>query len=272
MPAPSCTASITSASGSGRSWPIRPCHPRDRAILDLTWDYPLQGRDDEPDADAVLQEISGRRADGTFLGSYDDLLQDGSTTCGSWIHCGIYGDGVNQSARKKPGAEQNWIAQEWGWAWPKDVRIIYNRASADPDGNPWSERKRYVWWDDAQGKWMTLGDTPDFPATKEPGFVPEEDAKQMEAIAGDKPFILHPDGRGWLYSPTGLVDGPLPTHYEPQETPFKNPLYAQQQNPTRQLFHRPENAYHPSDGELGADVFPFVLRKCFGRSLALLLG
>ncbi len=81
----------------------------------------------------------------------------------------------------------------------------------------------------------------------------------MEAISGDKPFTLHPDGRGWLYSPTGLVDGPLPAHYEPQESPFRNLLYAQQRNPTRQVFHRPENPYHPAGGEPGADVFPFVL-------------
>jgi formate dehydrogenase major subunit len=81
----------------------------------------------------------------------------------------------------------------------------------------------------------------------------------MEAIAGDKPFILHPDGRGWLYSPTGLVDGPLPTHYEPHESPFRNLLYAQQQNPTRQVFSRPENLYNPSDGQPGSDVFPFVM-------------
>ena len=139
------------------------------------------------------------------------------------------------------------------------MRIIYNRASADPDGKPWSERKRYIWWDTDEGTWTGLGDSPDFPATKEPGFKPERDAKGMEAIAGDKPFTLHPDGRGWIYSPTGLVDGPLPAHYEPQETPFTNPLYAQQQNPTRQVFHRPENPYHPFDGESGADVFPFVL-------------
>jgi formate dehydrogenase major subunit len=233
--------------------------PRDRAVLDLTWHYPLQGRHDEPDAEAILQEISGRQADGTFLESYDALKGDGSTTCGSWIHCGVYKDGVNQAARKKPHTEQNWIAHEWGWAWPKDTRIIYNRASADADGKPWSERKRYVWWDTDQEQWATLGDSPDFPPTKQPDYRPPRDAKQMEAIAGDKPFILHPDGRGWLYAPAGLVDGPLPAHYEPQESPFSNLLYAQQQNPTRQVFHRPENAYHPIDGEPGAEVFPFVL-------------
>jgi formate dehydrogenase major subunit len=232
---------------------------RDRPVLDLTWDYRLQGPHREPDAQEILQEISGRKTDGSFLSSYDELEQDGSTSCGSWIHCGVYKDGVNQAARKRPGADQNWIAGEWGWAWPKDTRIIYNRASADADGRPWSERKRYVWWDPEAGKWSGLGDSPDFPPTKAPDFKPDDDAKAMEAIAGDKPFLLHPDGRGWLYAPSGLVDGPLPAHYEPQESPVANPLYAQQQNPTRQVFHRSENPYHPADGERGADVFPFVL-------------
>jgi formate dehydrogenase major subunit len=233
--------------------------PRDRPILDLTWDYPLVGAYDEPDAAAVLQEINGRNSDGELLPSYDELKADGSTTCGSWIHCGIYKDGVNQSARKTPGQDQNWIAHEWGWAWPKDTRIIYNRASADPDGNPWSERKRYVWWDAEEEQWTSLGDSPDFPPTKAPDYKPPKDAKGLEAIHGDKPFIIHPDGTGWLYVPTGLVDGPLPSHYEPQESPFLNSLYAQQQNPTRQVFQREENPYHPTGGEPGGEVFPFVM-------------
>jgi formate dehydrogenase major subunit len=233
--------------------------PKNRPILDLTWDYPLVGKHREPDAEAVLREINGSGADGKMLSSYDDLKPDGSTSCGSWIHCGIYKDGVNQSARKKPGAQQNWIAHEWGWAWPKDVRILYNRASADPDGKPWSERKKYVWWDADEGKWTSLGDSPDFPPTKAPDYEPDEDARAIEALSGDKPFIVVADGRGWLYAPTGLVDGPLPTHYEPQESPFRNSLYAQQQNPTRQVYHRPENPYQPTGGEQGAEVFPFVL-------------
>jgi formate dehydrogenase major subunit len=233
--------------------------PKDRPILDLVWDYPLQGPHDEPDAQHVLQEINGRDAGGSFLPSYDELMADGSTQCGSWIHCGIYKDGVNQSARKKPGNEQNWIAHEWGWSWPKDVRILYNRASADPEGKPWSERKRYVWWDPDERKWTSVGDSPDYPPTKAPDYRPAEDAKAVDAIRGDKPFIIQPDGRGWLYAPTGLVDGPMPTHYEAQESPFPNLLYAQQQNPTRQVFPRPENAYHPTGGEPGAEVFPFVL-------------
>src|SRR5205807_3077507 len=128
---------------------------------------------------------------GNLLPGYDELEPDGSTASGSWIHCGIYKDGVNQAARKKPGREQNWIAHEWGWAWPKDVRIIYNRASADPGGKPWSVRKRYVWWDAQEEKWTGLGDSPDFPPTKAPDFEPPEGATALEAIAGDEPFILH---------------------------------------------------------------------------------
>ncbi len=233
--------------------------PKDRPILDLTWNYPVEGPHEEPKAESVLQEINGRGPDDSFLPSYDELKDDGSTPCGSWIHCGIYKDGVNQAARKKPHTEQNWIAQEWGWAWPKDVRILYNRASADPEGRPWSERKKYVWWDDQEGKWTSLGDAPDYPATKAPDYEPGEDAKALDAIRGDKPFIIQPDGRGWLFASTGLVDGPMPTHYEPQESPFRNPLYAQQQNPTRQVFPRAENAYAPTAGEPGSEVFPFVL-------------
>jgi formate dehydrogenase major subunit len=230
--------------------------PKDRPILDLTWDYPLTGRNQEPDAEAVLREINGHGPDGALLNSYDELKDDGSTACGSWIHSGIFKDGVNQAARKQPGKGQNFIAHEWGWAWPKDVRLLYNRASADPEGRPWSERKRYVWWDPDEGRWTGLGDTPDFPPTKEPGYEPEgADAKALAAISGDKPFILHPDGRAWLFVPSGLVDGPLPVHYEPQESPFSNPLSEQQQNPTRQQFPRPENAYNP----VGSEVFPFVL-------------
>ncbi len=233
--------------------------PRDRPILDLTWDYPVRGPHDEPEAAAVLREISGRKPDGALLSSSDELRGEGSTACGSWIHCGVYAEGVNRAARRRPASEQNWIAPEWGWAWPKNTRLIYNRASADPDGRPWSERKRYIWWDAAQGRWTGLGDVPDFPPTKAPGYRPAPGATGMEAIAGNRPFILHPDGRGWIFVPTGLIDGPLPTHYEPQESPLRNPLYAQQRNPTRQLFHRPENPYHPPGGGDGSEVFPFVL-------------
>jgi formate dehydrogenase major subunit len=233
---------------------------RDRALLDLTWDYPVKGPHAEPDAEVVLQEINGRKADGSFVSRYQELEDDGSTSCGSWIHAGIYAEGTNQAARRKPHTEQNWIAPEWGWAWPANTHILYNRASADPDGKPWSERKKYVWWDAENGEWTGLGDHPDFKEDKPPDFDPPQDAKGIEAIRGTSPFILHPDGLGWLFAPSGLVDGPLPTHYEPHESPVANTLYSREQrNPTRQRIDHADNPYHRSDGEPGAEVFPYAL-------------
>jgi formate dehydrogenase major subunit len=114
---------------------------RDRGIRALAWDYPTSGEIEEPDAEAVLREVNGYTvADGKPVAGFKDLKDDGSTASGCWIYSGVYKDGVNQAARRKPGSEQHWVAPEWGWAWPSNRRILYNRASADPEGRPWSER------------------------------------------------------------------------------------------------------------------------------------
>ncbi len=232
--------------------------PRDRPLLDLTWDYPTVGAHDDPDAEAVLREINGCDAHGTLLSKSTDLKSDGSTSCGCWIYCGCFADGVNQTARRKPGGEQDWVAAEWGWAWPANRRILYNRASADPDGNPWSQRKAYVWWDAETSKW-TGHDVPDFPVDKPPDYQPPRDAKGAAALGGTDAFIMQDDGKAWLYVPAGLRDGPLPTHYEPQESPVRNPLYAQQANPARQQLGGRRVPFNPTAGEPGADRFPYVV-------------
>jgi formate dehydrogenase major subunit len=230
--------------------------PKDRAILDLTWDYPTEGPHDEPDAEAVLAEINGWDADGNPLSMFTDLADDGSTACGCWIYCGCFADGVNQTARRKPGREQSWVAPEWAWAWPDNRRILYNRASADPDGNPWSERKRYVWWDAGEGAWVGE-DNPDFVPGLAPDHRPPDDAEGVEAIAGNDPFVMQADGKGWLYAPDGLLDGPLPAHYEPHESPVRNSLYPQQASPVRERFPHPLNPDNPPPD--GDDAYPFVL-------------
>ena len=232
--------------------------PMDRPLLDLTWDYPVKGEQAEPEAEAVLAEINGYDAEGRPLASYEQLNDDGSTACGCWIYCGVYADGVNQAARRKPGGLQNWVANEWGWAWPANRRILYNRASADPDGRPWSERKALVWWDEEQALWVGH-DIADFAADKSPHHRPPEGATGAEALSGTDAFIMQADGKAWLYVPSGLTDGPLPTHYEPQDSPFPNLLYTQQRNPVRQLMPpHPDNRYQPSAGAPGSEVFPYV--------------
>jgi formate dehydrogenase major subunit len=189
---------------------------------------------------------------GPQVEGFADLASDGSTACGCWIYSGVYGpDGVNRARGRDA---QGPYGHGWGFAWPKDRRILYNRASARPDGRPWSERKALVWWDESEGRW-TGHDVPDFPTDKRPDYVPPEGATGMDAHRGDAPFIMHEDGLGWLYVPTGLKDGPLPTHYEPLESPLRNPLYGRQTNPAVNWMRRPENPFADSPDP----KFPHVL-------------
>ena len=234
--------------------------PKDAPLRDLTWDYPTHGPKEEVDAAAVLREINGWHADGRALSSLNEITDDGSTACGCWIYSGCYADGVNQTARRKPGREQDWVAKEWAWAWPDNRRILYNRASAAPDGTPWSARKAYVWWDAQQGLW-TGHDTPDFVPDRPPDHEPAAGAQGPDALRGDDPFIMQADGKGWLFAPDGLVDGPFPTHYEPHESPVDNPLYGVQANPTRQRFPHPLNPDNVASGDGAADddAYPFVI-------------
>ena len=127
----------------------------------------------------------------------------------------------------------------WGFAWPHNRRILYNRASADPAGNPWSERKKLIWWDADKKKWEG-DDEPDFEPDKAPDYRPTPDCKGMDAIGGAEPFIMKPDGRAWLWAPGGTKDGPLPAHYEPIESPVPNLLYPKYpDSPTVRYLGRP---------------------------------
>jgi formate dehydrogenase major subunit len=222
--------------------------PKDLPIQEVTWDART--------AEEVLKEINGCTvSDAKLVDGYTNLKDDGSTACGCWIYSGCYKDGVNQTARRKPGAEQNWVAPEWAWAWPMNRRLLYNRASADAEGRPWSERKKYVWWDEAQHKWTGF-DVPDFIVDRAPSYRPPEDAKGLDTIGGTDAFMMNADGKSWIFAPQGLRDGPLPAHYEPQESVIQNPLYAQQSNPARLEWVRRENPYHRAWAD---PAYPYLL-------------
>jgi len=241
--------------------------PRDQPLLHLTWDYDfdhpqrlpdgsLSRIEGEPDLEKVLMEINGYRLDerdpGTgrprLLTGFSELEDDGTTACGCWIYSGVFPEpGRNRARERKLGSSP--IHPEWGFAWPHNRRILYNRASADPDGRPWSERKKLVWWDARLRRWVG-DDEPDFVLERPPDYRPPPGAKGMTAIAGDQPFIMKPDGVGWLYAPGSIRDGPLPTHYEPVESPFGNLLYPEQPtNPTVRYFEGPLNvvAHTPTE-------------------------
>ena len=231
----------------------RDLRPRNAGLNALTWDYSLMGKHKEPSVEEVLQEINGRfLPDGTLVNGYGDLKADGSTSSGCWIYSGIFpAPGQNRANEKQA---HDFYGHGWAFSWPSDRRVLYNRASARPDGRPWSERKKLVWWDEAQKKWTGL-DVPDFTATKPPDYKPPQGAEGDAALAGDRPFILHADGLGWIWAPVGLADGPLPTHYEPLESPVRNPLYAQETNPAAMPERRPDNQYANSPD----DRFPYVM-------------
>jgi formate dehydrogenase major subunit len=233
--------------------------PKDWPIRHLAWDYPVHGPHAEPSAEAVLKEINGFEVEsGRPVTDFSQLRNDGATACGCWIYAGVYADGVNQARRRKPGdvhdPDGGDVSPEWGWAWPNNRRILYNRASADPQGRPWSERKKHVWWDEERGEW-TGHDVPDFPRDKPPDYVAPDDAEGMDAISGTDPFIMMADGRAHLFTPSGLLDGPLPTHYEPLESPVPNALYPDvNTSPAAITWNRADNPLNPP----GSDEYPVV--------------
>jgi formate dehydrogenase major subunit len=227
---------------------------RNDGLRALTWNYQIKGKHADPSAEDVLKEINGYSLpDRQQLAHVKDLKKDGSTACGAWIYCGVFPEeGRNRALEREP---KDLLGHGWGFSWPNDCRIIYNRASARPDGKPWSERKKLVWWDEEKKHWTGL-DNPDYEKEVPPDAPANvHQGKGTKALGGARPFTLHPDGVGWLYVASGLKDGPLPTHYEPLESPIENPLYTQQTNPAANRKKRPDNPYAaPHDVR-----FPYVL-------------
>ncbi|HEY7984913.1 MAG TPA: formate dehydrogenase-N subunit alpha [Ktedonobacterales bacterium] len=235
---------------------------RDRPLLDLTWDYPVDGPLQEPSAESVLREMNGYDlTTGQEVPGFAALRDDGTTACGNWIYSGVTpAPGKNLAAARQqdaPGQRTN--HQGWGFAWPANRRIMYNRASADPAGVPWSERKRLVWWDaTAGGKGAWVGqDVPDFERDKAPDTPGQADGEGMAALSGAEPFIIHAEGRARLYVPSGLKDGPLPAHYEPVESPVRNLLHPNRpDSPVARLYDdKPGNAYNGARNP----EFPYVV-------------
>src|SRR5437773_816252 len=255
----------------------------DEPLRNLDWWYP-EDETGMPPTEAILAEINGWYTnlvagdaspartgdpsgnDGVVFGvdregnphhgpqvdGFPRLKADGSTACGGWIYSGVLGpDKINKGNSRN---SKDYLGHGWGFAWPGDRRIIYNRASAAPTGEPWSERKKLVWWDAAQRKWTGI-DQPDFPLEKSPDFRPTGNESGLDGIPGDAPFMLHEDGLGWLHVAKGLQDGPMPTHYEPLESPVRNALYSRDTNPVVNWFTRDENRFAPP----GDPRFPFVL-------------
>ena len=237
------------------------------AIQHMTLDYEPDADEvkdwihkDEPSAFKVFKEINGYDYKTKVpLNSFINLAADGSTACGAWIYTGmlqsISGQLVNR-AEMTPGKNDGWVSPNWGWAWPANRHQIYNRASADPAGKPWSDRKKYTYWDETAKTWKNdAGDGIDFAPTKAPTAAANPNGIGIAFHSGADPFLLKKDGKGWLFAPEGTGDGPLPTHYEPWESPVRNFLYKQDRNPLTKVYDVPNNKYN----EYAGSQFPTVI-------------
>ncbi len=176
----------------------------------------------KPELDEIAQEINGfDLSTGKRLDTFGKLKDDGTTTAGNWIYTGSYPDGGNLMKRRngiqdpqKNDPTGMGYYHGWAWSWPLNRRVLYNRASADLDGKPWDPTRPGIQWDEAQKKWV--GDVPDYPPTMEP--------RSPKAWG---PFIMNSEGVGRIFS-SSMLDGPLPEHYEPMESPIANPLHQNQ--------------------------------------------
>jgi formate dehydrogenase major subunit len=216
-------------------------------ILHLTWNYKNPRH---PAAEELLAEMNGSALEdlkdekgnvvvkkGDRVPGFAALKEDGSTACGMWLYSGVYPPAGNRAAStslEDPSGLGVYLG--YGFAWPANRRILYNRASADPSGKPWSPKKRYLWWNEAEGKWAGF-DIPDI----KPDLPP-----------ATGPFIMLPEGTGRLFAPQ-LVDGPFPEHYEPFESPIANPLHPRTNN-------NPVVKVYKSELDLlgTPDAFPYV--------------
>ncbi|MDX6440163.1 MAG: formate dehydrogenase major subunit [Gaiellaceae bacterium] len=186
------------------------------AIADLVLPYADPAK---PEFEEIAREVNGKDLKtGKQLASFKELTDDGTTTTGNWIYAGSFSEDGNQMKRRKgvqdPKANDPTgmgYYPEWAWSWPANRRVLYNRASADPAGEPWDPKRPGIRWDAAQKLWV--GDVPDYP--------PDADPKDPESPL---PFIMTGEGMGRLFS-NGLADGPFPEHYEPVESPIENPLH-----------------------------------------------
>ena len=220
------------------------------SFLALNWNY---SNPSNPPAEELLKEISGRALvdikdpktgavlfkAGEQLPGFGVLRDDGTTECGNWIYGGVWSQAGNNSARRNNADDGGMgIHQQWGYSWPANRRVLYNRAGADPSGKAWDAKRPTIQWDGS--KWAGV-DVPDI-------------APALPPATG--PFIMNPEGVGRLFAP-GMAEGPFPEHYEPFETPVgKNLMHPNNPKVTSNPCARVYKADAPTFGK--SDEFPYA--------------
>jgi formate dehydrogenase major subunit len=212
-------------------------------ILNLTWPY---SEPEHPSLSEVAREINGKALAnltdpktqqvllkaGQQLPGFAFLKDDGTTSCGNWIYSGSWTEAGSQMERR--GTEDPsgmGVFPNWGWSWPANRRVLYNRASCDPSGKPWDPTRKQVWWNEDAQLWVG-NDVPDF----------KVDSHPKDHMG---PFIMTAEGVGRIFAPlAAFADGPFPEHYEPIESPVANLFHPQHSNnPVVKKFSTPADKY-----------------------------
>jgi len=202
-------------------------------IVNLDWRY---ADPSSPKAEELAKELNGYATEditdpndptkvllqkGKQVASFAALRDDGKTASGCWIYSGCYSEAGNNMARRDTSdPDSTGLYPKWSWSWPLNRRIMYNRASADTNGNPWDPDRKLLWWDGS--KW-TGYDVPDIAPNSKPDVV--------------GPFIMNGEGTARLFTLGLMRDGPFPAHYEPFESPVVNVLAPKVRgNPAARVF------------------------------------
>jgi len=205
-------------------------------ILNLTWDY---SNPDNPPLEELAQEINGRDLEsGLQLETFLDAKDDGTTAIGNWLYTGSWTEAGNQMDRRGTDDPTGLgYFHNWAWSWPANRRVLYNRASADAQGKPWDPERPGITWNGS----LWVGDVPD--------YVP--DSAPSEGLGS---FIMTGEGVARLFAPSSLMlDGPVPEHYEPTESPIDNLLSGTRRDPAAIIFEGAAASFAEDDSE-----FPYV--------------
>jgi formate dehydrogenase major subunit len=217
-------------------------------ILHATWNYT---EPQNPSLSEIAREINGRAITdvtdpklnqtikaGQQLPGFGWLRDDGSTSSGNWIYCGSWTEAGSMMQRRGTDDPSGLgVYPNWSWSWPANRRVLYNRASCDPEGRPWDPDRKQIWWNESQQRWVG-NDVPDF----------KVDSPPKDHMG---PFIMNPEGVGRIFAPlAAFADGPFPEYYEPVESPTDNALHpGQSKNPVARRFTSTADKFGtPADG------------------------
>lgn len=201
-------------------------------VLNTKWDYYVDGK---ADPIPVMWALNGYRVDTSdfstgkvdLLKSPNEVKADGSTATPMWIYAGAWSnadaplDPSAQPLGRRDNEDKSGVGlySNWAWCWPSNRRILYNRASSDMNGKPWNPKKKLNEWNGTDWEQVDVAD-----------FI-VKDAAGNPVPPNDKAFMMLWEQNARIES-YGMVDGPLPEHYEPFETPLdKNPFNGSINNP-----------------------------------------